>query len=76
MERFEVGKCYEAADMGIDPIKVIKRTAKSILVDNGLNKWYMRIRTDEKGEYVTDSSAPAKWRGICTYRTMWVIEEG
>lgn len=76
MKRFEVGKCYEAADMGIDPIKVIKRTSKSILVDNGVNTWYMRIRTDERGEYVVDSSAPAKWRDIFTFRPMWVIKEG
>lgn len=75
MAQFEVGKTYEAADCGIDPIEVVRRTAKSIFVTNGHADWRMIIRHDEDGnEFVIDSSVPMKWRGLMTYSAKWVAE--
>ena len=72
MERFEVGKSYDPADLSFDPITVIKRTAKCIVVRGGSgNTWRMIVRQDEKGEFAVDSSVPKKWRDIFTYRAEW-----
>ena len=74
MKRFEVGKSYGTIDSGVDPIKVLKRTDKMILVDNGQSRWKMIVRTDEYGnEFVRDCSAPKKWQFVYTYLS--TIEE-
>ena len=74
--RFEVGHSYDAADSGIPPIKVLKRTAKMILVENDCTTWRMRICTDDNGdEYVIDSSVPQAWRGVFTYQARWEVHE-
>lgn len=75
MAVFEVGKMYEANDPGYDPIHVIRRTAKCIVVDNGHAKWRMIVKTDEQGnEYVVDSSVPQKYRNGFTYSSRWLYE--
>lgn len=65
---FEVGKSYYCNDSGFNPITVIRRTDKTIWVDNTENKWRMRIKHDINGnEYVCDSLAPHGYRDIFTY---------
>ena len=72
--KFEVGKEYEANDPGLDPIKVIRRTAKCIIVDNGTSKWRMVVKIDEEGdEYVVDSSVPKKWQEMFRYSARWNV---
>lgn len=67
MARFEVGKTYRWADSGFDPIKVLRRTEKTIWVTNGGASWRMRIKHDEHGdEFVVDSSVPKRWQGAFT----------
>lgn len=74
-KQFEEGHTYEATESGYDPITIIKRTAKSVRVSNGQNKWMMRIRLDKDGnEYVTDSCVSPKWREAFTYRAIWEID--
>ena len=63
MKKFEVGKWYGWAEPGFDPIKVMSRTEKSIVVNNGSHQWRMFIKIDEDGsEYVMDSKSPRSWR--------------
>ena len=73
--KFEVGKKYEAFDSGLDGITILKRTAKSVKVSNGLNEWMMRIRVDENGdEYVQDSAAGKKWVEAFTFKACWEVK--
>ena len=68
---FEVGKSYYPQDRSYDPVEVIKRTEKSILVKRwfGGSTWWMRIKKDSNGnEMCIDSSVPKKWRIEFTYR--------
>ena len=70
--RFEVGKEYEANDPGHDSIKVLRRTRKSIVVNNGRTTWMMRINVDEEGaEFVVDHSVPKKWQDAYRYSARW-----
>lgn len=80
--KFEVGCVYHSYDTGLDPVKIIRRTEKTIWVMNPYDKqkWQMRIKMDEKGnEYATDSKSPRKWRLEFTYKaeykTEWDSEE-
>lgn len=75
-DRFEVGKRYGAADDGLDPIEVLKRTAKCIVVRNGCgNEWRMVIREDDNGEYVQDSTIRSvKWKYAFVYRAKWEVQ--
>ena len=79
MKKFEVGHYYECGDRGFDPIKVLRRTEKSIVVtSNGVHSWRMRIKIDEDGnEYVVDSKTPKSYRdiGVGMYSTKWEIED-
>lgn len=73
MERvFEVGKEYYPYDACFDPITVIRRTEKTIWVQNKYrdeSKWMMRIKKDIHGnEFATDSTVPMKWRTAFTYQ--------
>ena len=73
---FEVGKEYYCADSGFAPIKILKRTAKMVFVDNGACKWRMRIRLDKNGdECVVDSLNPVKYRDTFTYMASKEVEE-
>lgn len=77
MKRFEVGKAYEPNDTGYDPIQVLRRTEKMILVRNRTSQWRMRIRVDYDGvEYVTDSTVPVGWREAFTYSARHETERG
>lgn len=72
-KRFVVGCEYEANDPGFGTIRIIKRTAKSIRVTNGVNEWMMRIKTDNDGiEYAADSSVGRKWIIALTYKASWL----
>lgn len=72
--KFKVGRMYEAADGGLDPITVIGRTDKTIKVKNDCAKWRMKLRTDKNGdEYVVDSSVPVAYRPAYTYEARWVV---
>ena len=65
---FEIGKQYRPYQAEFDPITVLRRTDKTIWVDNGQTKWAMRIKRDENGnEYAVDSSVPMNWRDAFTY---------
>lgn len=73
--KFEVGKSYEPYGSEYDPIKIIRRTVKTVWVDNGSTQWRMRVKTDEDGnEYVADSSVPLNWRDAFTYNAKWEVK--
>ena len=66
--QFEVGKSYYPSDRSYDPITVIRRTPKCIVVRNWSGTtWRMVVRHGKSGEYVVDSCVPAKWRNEFTY---------
>ena len=75
MKNFEVGHFYECGDSGFDPIKVLRRTAKTITVTtNGVHIWRMRVRIDSDGnEYVQDCKVPKSYMdiGVGMYSTKW-----
>ena len=61
MHKFEVGTEYYPTLDGSDPIKILRRTEKTIWVSDGRNNWYMRVRTGGHGkEYAVDSSGKTK----------------
>lgn len=68
-EKFQVGKKYYPWDRSYDPITVIRRTAKCIVVRGGSgNTWRMIIKkTELDSEFVTDSSVPVRWRLAFSY---------
>ena len=71
---FEQGKRYECNDCGISPILILKRTAKTCLVQNDIGTtWRMRIRKDGDDEIMIDSSVPIKWRGCYTYNAKFQL---
>ena len=75
-KKFEVGRSYEALDGGFDPIKILRRTDKTIWVDNGCNRWMMRIKHEKNGdEYAVDSCSPRAWREAFTYKAAWPVKE-
>ena len=68
MAVFETGKRYKAGDCGISSITIIKRTAKTCLVENDEGiQWRMLIRNDGQTEMMADSAVPSHWRGAYTY---------
>ena len=68
MKRFEVGRSYRPYAFEFDPITVLRRTEKTIWVDNGQTKWRMRVQQDADGnEFVVDSAVPKRWRDAFTY---------
>ena len=75
MATFVEGKKYAWSDDGLDPIKAVKRTPKSIRVKaTSGSSWMMRIRIDEHGhEYVTDSTVPKKWQDMYTCSSLWEV---
>ena len=74
MRRFEEGKTYQAYDTGVPEITVLKRTTKMVLVKNDASIWRMRIREDNDGEYVVDSSVPDAWRDCYTYHAKFEVK--
>jgi hypothetical protein len=74
MSRFEIGKSYGNVECGFDPITVIKRTAKMILVDMYGNQWRMKIRVDSNGdEWVVDSYLPRRYYEVGAYSSKYVV---
>ena len=68
MARFEVGRSYLPYGAEFDPIKIVRRTEKTIWCDNGQCQWRMRVRHDADGnEYAVDSCVPPRWREEFTY---------
>lgn len=66
--RFEVGKTYGAYDCCVHPIRIIRRTERSVWVENDHYTWMMRVKLDADGnEIVTDSAVPPAWRECYTY---------
>ena len=76
MNKFEVGKTYECQDASFSPITIIKRTPKSVVVENEVgNRWMMRIKYNEKGsEFVVDSNVPYGWKDVFVYNSDWEIK--
>ena len=70
---FEVGKMYGAADGSFDPIIILKRTDKTIVVHSPTgSSWRMKIRTDDEGnEFAYDSYVPVRWRSCVYYSSVW-----
>ncbi len=71
-DKFKIGRMYYPGDRSYDPITVIRRTPKFIVVTGGWNcegnTWRMLIRHDHDGtEFAVDSSVPTNWRGAFTY---------
>ena len=74
MATFEIGKSYESLDSGYQPIRILKRTEKTIWVENECCKWMMRVKHDDKGnEFVVDSCLPRKWREAFMYSALWEV---
>jgi hypothetical protein len=81
MFKFEVGGLYGAYDDAVPAVKVIKRTAKTVTVedtDTGTVftmrvKVYPNILDGETTEAATDSSVPAAWRECYTYAAAYKI---
>ena len=74
---FEVGKRYWCYDTCFGTILIMKRTDKTVWVENdGGNRWMMRVKHDEDGnELVVDSSVTPKWRDVFTYSAKWEDED-
>ena len=71
-KKFEVGKTYEPYQDEFDAITIIRRTDKTVWVNNGQCEWRMRIKHDWDGnEYVVDSSVGSKWRDAFTFSAEW-----
>lgn len=74
---FEVGKVYDWGENGYDPVKVVRRTAKTIWVQTCTYErpdrvYSMRVRLDEHNcEYVVDCTAPKRWRWARTCSAAW-----
>ena len=75
--RFEVGKSYYPADHSFDPVKILKRTNKCVVVENWSGTvWRMLVRVNREGvEYVTDSCVPRSWRNEFTYHADDEVKE-
>ena len=74
-KKFEVGKSYECANFRLKPIKILHRTKKNVIVDNGDESWGARVRIDCEGdEYIQKSSTILRYRGIETYSADWEIK--
>lgn len=69
--KFEVGKVYEPCESGLTPIRVIRRTDKTIWVEHadGGARWMMRIKHFYDGtEFAVDSTMPRRYKDSVTYR--------
>ena len=65
---FEVGGLYYNGDGSLDPIEVLKRSAKTVWVRTSRVERMMRIKNhDNGGEYVVWGRNPESYRWIYTY---------
>lgn len=69
MNKFEIGKRYNAHRKEWGYITILRRTEKTIWVRDGSGiEWKMRIKHDNNGnEYAVDSVVLPKWRDGFTY---------
>lgn len=75
-KKFEVGKYYECANFHLNPIKIINRTKRTVVVDDGIEVWKTKTKKDDDGdEYVQKSTKIPRYRGVETYSASWEIEE-
>lgn len=87
---FEAGKNYYRADSGFDPVRIVKRTDKTVWVRNlGIQRegdklvwvpkdhtWMARIKRDDAAnEYFEDSGVPKKYRDSLTVKACWEVED-
>lgn len=74
MKRFEVGRVYRANDSVYDPLRIVKRTARTVVVENVVHQtgtWRMLLHEDyDRGtEYIVDSTnVGTRWEHGLTYR--------
>lgn len=74
MAKFETGKTYGWCAGEYDPIKILRRTQKSVVVTNGSSTWRMIIKIDADGnEFVVDSSVPKRWQSSFTCSAQWEL---
>lgn len=68
-KQFKVGKLYTPYMCGFDPIKVVRRTEKTIWCEDECGvQFSMRVRISKNGnEYAVDCTVPVKWRDAFTY---------
>lgn len=75
MTQFEVGKWYKPYGE-YHSIKILKRTSKTIWVDNTETTWMMRIKHDAFGnEFAVDSSVPKSWQEVLTYDSRYIDKQ-
>lgn len=73
--RFEVGKKYYWVDSGYDPIEVVRRTEKTVWVNNGNHTWATRIKRNVYGhEYIIDTGVSAKHRELMRCVACWEVK--
>lgn len=73
-QKFEIGKKYECANMGIGNITVLNRTGKKLHVTDGKEEYTAVIKTDKDGdEFIQKTDVPLKLKGIYTYSADWEV---
>lgn len=74
---FEVGRRYEFAEIGLDPVTIMRKTEKSIWVKYYDGRTFMmRLRHDEYGnECFCDSKIPVRYRYENTCNAKWPVKE-
>ena len=76
MIKFEVGKSYNAGACDLSSITILKRTAKTCVVQNDEgNIWRMLIKEAGNTEFMTDSSVPDRWKPMFTYYANDIVTE-
>lgn len=74
MYRFEAGKYYQSVEIGFDPLKVVRRTEKTVWVENMYGRvWAWRVHTDKDSEYVYDRFFGEPWE--CAYKAWFVLND-
>ena len=77
-KQFEVGKLYYRCDNGYDPVRVTRRTEKTIWVtDEHTNRsWMMRVRRFDDGtEWAVEYQVPKEWRDVARFDARFVEQE-
>ena len=72
-KKFKVGKFYECANFYMNPIKVLYRTKKNIVVDDGECQWSAKTKIDNDGDEFIQKDTKLVTKGIYTYSASWEI---
>ena len=78
MAQFEVGKLYRRNDSGFPFVRVMKRTEKTIWVEDTWthHSWSMRVRHwYDGGEYAVDYLVPKPYRDTMLFDARYVEQE-